>query len=152
MFSSFLSSWRPCALISAQKMEMQMHNQLPSFFSVIDHQSVPILKFLLFGDFGRCQHQFSQNGFVPVFCVLDHVQSVFLLRNYQNVHWSLRADVSKSKHILILVNNVGRNFLSDDFIKDSFVAHCLQKISYFFIKYVWWMLFNKPHFDFNSKF
>lgn len=136
MFSSFLSSWRPCALTSAQKMEMQVHNQLSSFFSVIYHQSVPILKFLLFGDFCGCQNQFTQNGFVPFFCVLDHVQSVFLFRNYQNVHWSLRADVSKSKHMLILVNNVCRNFLSDDFVKDSFVAHFLQKISYIFIKYV----------------
>jgi hypothetical protein len=136
MFSSFVSSWRPCALTSAEKMEMQMHNQLPSFFSVIDHQSVPILKFLLFGDLCGCQHQFSQNGFVPVFCVLDHVQSVFLLRNYQNVHWSLWTDVSKSKHMLILVNNVCRNFFSDDFVKDSFVAHFLQKISYFCIKSV----------------
>lgn len=122
---SFMSSWWPCALASSQKMKMKMHDQLASLFTVVDYQSVTIFKFLLLGNLGSSQNQFPQNCFVLFFSVFNHVESILYFWNDENVNWGLRCDVSKSQNLIIFVNNIGWNLLSDDFIKDRFSTHLI---------------------------
>jgi hypothetical protein len=125
-----VSSWWPGTLAASQKMQMQVHDKLSSLLSIIDDQSVPVLKFLLFGDLGCCQHQLSEDGLVSLFSMFDHVESIFLFRNDQNMDWGLGSDVSKCQDMIVFVDNACGNLLSDDFVKDCFVAH-FDRIRYF---------------------
>lgn len=107
---------------------MQVHNQLSTFLSIIDDQPVPIFEFLLLCYFCSCQEQLTQNCLMSVFCVFDHVKSIFLLWNDQNMNRGLWADVSEGEDVVVFVDNIGGDFLSDYFVENSFVAHCMKDI------------------------
>lgn len=111
-----------------------MHDKLTSFFTIIYDQSVPILKFFLFCYFCSYKNQFTQNRLMPLFSMLYHIKSIFNFRNYQDMDGCLWRNISKSNNLSILVYNICWDLFSNNFVKDSFVAHSLLLKRYFIIK------------------
>jgi hypothetical protein len=60
---------------------------------------------------------------VSFFGIFNHVEPVFLFGDNKNVNWGLGTDVSEGKNVVIFVDNVGWNLLSNDFVENGFATH-----------------------------
>ena len=106
----------PVHLSSAQDMNMNMIHRLTSVLIGIDNQAVS-LKILLLCNHRGFPHQISHQFLMLLF---QTGQTWDLLFRYeQNMNRRLCLYILKGETPLILINNVGRNFLIDDFRENS---------------------------------
>ena len=107
---------------------MQMWNFLTSMFSVINDNSIPFIKFLELSNLSNSHHQLPQDSLMPVLGIADSNQSILLLRNDEDMHWSLWIDIPESKNIIGLIHNTGGYLFADDFVEYSLALHILRYI------------------------
>lgn len=50
-------------------------------------------------------------------------QAIFLLGNDEDMNWSCRSNVSEGKYLLIFVDDICRNLLSDKFVENGLFSH-----------------------------
>lgn len=95
---------------------MQMWNRFAPIQSIIDHQTIAILRQAsLFGDFSRFEKQMSQDFSVLGPGRRDPGNRSF--RENQKMRGCLRVYISNPKNQFIFINNRGRNFAGGYFFK-----------------------------------
>lgn len=96
---------------------MQMRDRFSGVGTVVDHQTVAATAESKF-----CRHfvgfdeQMTQEILIFFFGVADARDVLFW--NYQNMNRGLWGDVSEGEHLVVFVDNVGRNLAGDDFFEN----------------------------------
>jgi len=117
---------------------MQVKHFLPGVSPVVDHQPVAALGDALFaGNLGCDNEHTPQRRFVFRGRVVDGGDG--LIGDDQDVNGRLGVDVSESRHLVILVNDVGGDFAFDDFAENGFVGHnispcCVLRIACYVLR------------------
>ena len=97
---------------------MEVVDALPTVAIGIEHQAKSALgdAFLL-GQLGPLAQEISQQLFVGLFGIEDIIH--FFFWNDKDVDRGLRVDVADRDTALVFVDDVGGDFLFDDFLKNS---------------------------------
>ena len=106
----------PSEFFSADEMEVQMRDLLPSVVPTIDDHSVPTGKAFLDGDLGECDDTAADDRLVLLGQIGQRAD--FFFRDDQHVRRCLRADIAKCQANVVFKNDVGGYFAVDDFFED----------------------------------
>lgn len=101
---------------------MQMRHALATIRTVVDHEPkafVGRIDAQFLGDFLRRQKQMTKNGLIVRLRFADTRNEA--LGDDENVGWRLRIDVVERDAVVVLVNDVRRDFARDDFFENG---HC----------------------------
>ena len=102
---------------------MQVRHRFAGVRAVIDYEAEAILRQAQFpGNFGGFQQQMTELGLVFGLCFGDPRNG--FLRDQEDMRGRLRGDVVESDDQVVLINNPGRDFTGDDFLKQG-LAHKL---------------------------
>jgi len=100
----------------ANNMTVKMRHRLTRVRSVVEDQPKSIfLEPQLLGNLSRLDHQMSEN-LVVIRMRFGDARDRFL-RNDQHMYRRLRFHVVESDYLVILVNELGRDFARDDFLE-----------------------------------
>lgn len=98
-------------------MDMEMRHGFASMRAIVDDKpEAGIGDILTASDICCSKQQMPEKALLVCLCRRNARNRIF--GNHKNVHRRLRCDVAKGKALLILKNDVGRNFTGDDFLKN----------------------------------
>ena len=101
-------------------MDVQVEDGLAPVASLIDHSAVACLsETLLCRDLRGYNHKVTQQLLVPLLSLADARQPISVLWNDQEVLRGDRCDVTESQALIVFKDNVGRDLLSDDLVKNG---------------------------------
>ena len=101
-------------------MDVQVEDGLASVASLIDHCAVAGLsETLLCRNFGSYDHEVTKQLLVSILSLADARQAISVLWNDQKVLGSDRRDVTESQALVIFKDDVGRDLLPDDLVKNG---------------------------------
>lgn len=101
-------------------MNVQVLHGLSSIGAGVDDGAIAVVKALLCRDLRRSGEQLAEEcgGFAAELTGVEQTRDVFA-GDDQNMHGRLRIDIRKRNHILILVDQFGRDGSVDDFAKQA---------------------------------
>ncbi len=102
-------------------MQMQMKYRLPCAASVVHNGSVAIQQIQFARQLCRDELQLAQKGLIFRTGLVQ--RSKMLTRANQDVRGRLRTDIFKREHFVVLVHDLGRNFLRGNFAEQAVSAH-----------------------------
>ena len=101
---------------------MKVRHGFTAMFPIINHYPEPVCTdAFLFGDEAYPAKKVSKQALVGGFCFSDPGDE--LLRNKEQVHRCLGRDIPETQALVVLVNDVGRNFPVCDLLEDCFFSH-----------------------------
>ena len=105
----------PCQLAAAEEVHVQVGDGFATVRTVVDYDTVTGGEFEVAGDLGGGEEQVAEEGLIfgRSFC---HTCDQFF-RNHQHMHGRLGLYVVDGDAVLILMRNLGGNFMVDDFLK-----------------------------------
>lgn len=103
---------------------MEMGDSFATVWSVVYDDSIAIGKFFKSGDFSGRKQKVAEKRAIGLGSGPDALEGFFW--NNQNMHGSLRSDVSKGEALVILEDDVGGNLASDDFFEKR---HARRRLS-----------------------
>jgi hypothetical protein len=99
-----------------------MEHGLPAMAVAVDHATVTIVgEAPILGPAHCSREEFFHERAVIRLKIIERRDPT--LRNEQHVHGRLRIDVAERQQFIVFVNDIGRNFTSDDPVEDR-VGHC----------------------------
>ena len=93
---------------------MKVTDRLSTVFALIDDQSIPIGQAFCLGDDASSVQEIEMVAGIRYFGDSRNLCS----RHNQDVNGGLRADVAEGDHMVILINDVGRNLAVDNARKE----------------------------------
>lgn len=106
---------RPLEFSAAKHMKMQMAYRLLSVLAAVADDAIASRKLKPFGGFGNHRENVADNRLVFRIYRVGVLDMGF--GYYKKMHGSLRVDVIKRKHFVVLVDFVRRDFPRDNFAK-----------------------------------
>ena len=98
-------------------MYMEMVDALASMDSVVNHDTIAMVKAFLFGYFSHNRHHVSEHLLVLVLCFLNHDQAISVFWYNQKVCLCNWGDVSESQAVLVFVDHISWDGLIYDFVE-----------------------------------
>ena len=115
------SAGRPRELAAAEQVEVEMVDGLAAIAAAVDDDSIAAIEFLFRSDLAYDEHHVSEQGGIRG---IDGRQGRDrFLGDNEDVHRRLRRDVVKGEAKVVLMNDLCRDLLVDDTLKDRFVGH-----------------------------
>ena len=106
-------------MTSTQKMKMKVGDSFPAVRSVVDDEAVAgLVEFELAGNFLGGGEEMAEDG--VVFGGYGGVAGVVLFGDEDDVDGSLGGDVAEGEDVVVLIDDVGRDFAVDDPFEDRF--------------------------------
>lgn len=111
-------------MTAADQMHMNMEHFLTAVAVAVHYQAVAVIRnpFLL-RDFGCHGDHMTQNLFIFRSDIIHGRNK--MIGNNQNMRRCLRGNITERRDAVILINDIRRNFTTNNFTKNSFFGHNL---------------------------
>ena len=116
---------------ASQQMHVDMEHGLPGIFAAVHHDAVAVLREsfptrVLGGGQGQLADQVRLRRLQVI-----QGRNDLVLRNEQHVHRRLRCDVLERQHVVVFIDDGGRDLATDDLAEEGFAAHGRPRRSIF---------------------
>ena len=112
---------RPRQLAAAEQVEVQMVDRLAAVAAAIDHHAIAAAELQFAGQIADHQPQMWPTSSASP-SARSSSDAISFFGNHQHVRRRLRRDVAKRQAAVVLVDDLGRDFLVDDLLENGFCA------------------------------
>ena len=119
-------TWWPAELLSTNYVNVKMEHTLAPVPALVDHSAISVLvQAFLASDLSCNHHQVTEQLLVPLLSLSNSRKSITVLGDHQEVLRCDRGNITERQTLIILVDHVRRDLLSDNLIEDGiFLWYC----------------------------